>query len=263
MSSSSSSSGVPVCSNGTAQDIFNMACTLLAVPASTIIAGLPSGGGENDQYAITSLNQFLLWITEGSSRFARLCVPIYDTAIVAPTYPGQPTVGPFTQIVSASGRVLHKPSSVAIAGNALDQSAVGYLRVPADWYPPATNGDPTAWADNDVAVALSRYTTTPPIQVYGYFEPAPIVSLTQCLDPSLDDFVKRGIACYVAWMAAQKAQDNQVLAARIPVWGNEWIGAVKEKYTRIVAADLSISALFLPAPIDAQIALIKQMTLRT
>lgn len=246
----------------TAQDIINYTVGMLSLPSSTIVAGLPSGGGENDQYTIDSNTQLLKWASEGQDRVARLCMPIYDTATVAAGTAGQATIGPFSTITSASSRVLHTPSIVSIGSRQLAPGNMGFLTSAGNFYPSAPNGDPTAWANNNTAIALSSYTSTPTFTVQGYFLPAPLTTLAQPLDTFLDDFAIRTIAFYVAMMVASKNRDNVKIAAREIPSGNEFIGGVKEIYSRLVQNDPTLAAFFPAAPIDAMVQLIKQMVTR-
>lgn len=318
----------------TAFDISNMAHKFLAQTQGSIVAGLPSGGGENDDYTVSAPMQELLWMTEGQNRLARLCVPIDDTATLTPPSAGASPLGPYPAVVSANLRTLHRPKQVFIGTRALQTANVGYLAA-VGRYPALPSGDPIAWADTNAGIAVSTYTTSPTFTLVGFFLPQALkysftgattsgsaitlpaanplsirpmpgdqillsggsvttgiytvagtadapgvvatgLTLTSApgnsvanvsgyspLDPFLDDYAVRAIAWYLAWMIAQTNADNSVLAERIPMCFNEWAGAVKEIYTRVVENDPTLSGFFTPAPIDAMVQIVKQSSPRT
>jgi hypothetical protein len=160
----------------TTQDVWNLALTMLAQPSTFIASGLPSGGGQNDQYTITPTIQAILWMIEGQNRLGRLCTPIPDTVNYSGAA-GQPATGPYSAMSSASGRPLYRPTQMAIGSAILAATNTGYLRGPYSWYPndPAT-GNPTAWADNDTVALIGSgvYATTPTFTINGYFLPQPV-----------------------------------------------------------------------------------------
>jgi len=246
----------------TAQDIVNQAETYLAQTSQMDVAGLPSGTGESDIYTITSNQQLLNWINEGQNRVARLCLPIADTATFTPATAGQSTIGPYSAVTSSAGRTLHTPTELSIGTKDISPANQGQV-TNKTWYPSTPDGDPTGWANNNSAIGLSPYTTRPAFTIGGYFLPTPVVLLTTPIDTFLDDFAQRAVAFYVAWMVAAKNRDNSVLSTREVPCANEWIGSVREIYSRIIANDETLAGIFPPAPIDAMVQLVKQMTPRT
>lgn len=247
----------------TAQDVISYTETMLAQTSAMIVAGLPSGGGENDNYTITSDEQLLLWITEAQNRLARVCLPIYDTANFTPDAAGQATIGPYTQVTSADNRILHRPANVLIGTKGLNSANMGFLNSAGNWYQPTPDGDPTGWADNNTAIALSAYTTQPTFTINGYFLPAPITDADQELDTFIDDYSQMAMAFYVAWRVGSKNLDNSVLASRAIPCANEFVASVKEIYSRLILTDGTLAAYFPPVQLDAMVQIMKGVTPRT
>jgi len=234
----------------TAQDLINYCETLLQQTSAMFLAGLPSGGGENDEYTIPSNTQLLLWANEGQNRLAKLCLPIADTATATPAAAGASVLAPFTQIVSASERTLVTPTSVSIGTRTLQMANQGFIGN-ARFYPATPAGEPAAWASTNNAVTLSTYQSLPECTVYGYFLPKPLSNPVQDIDPFIDDFAQRTIAHYMAWMVAQKNVDNTVLAERIVPLGNEWVGGVREIYARLIQNDTTLEGFFPPESVNS------------
>lgn len=246
----------------TAQDIINAVEVYLTQTSQMIVAGLPSGLGEADDYTITSNNQLLLWINEGANRVTRACIPIYDSATVTPAVAGQTVLSQFTQMISIAGRQLFSPSALLIGGKQLVPANVGFMGRNY-WYPPDPVGNPTGWANVSSSIQLSPYSSQPAITVQGYFLPTPMTLTTSPLDPFIDDFAQRTIAWYVAWMVASKNADNSVLAGRIPMCLNEWVGGVKEMFDRMTQNDLTLGGYFPAEPIDSMLQLPKTVVPRS
>ena len=248
----------------TNQFIYDFALTMLAQPENSIAAGMVTGAAE-DAYQITAITQACLWITEAHNRITRLCVPISDTATMTATTPGQTIIGPYPLIVSAAGRILHRPSNVMIGTRSLISTNKGFLnQMNGYWFPPdPATGGPAAWVDENTQLELSRYTSTPTFTVQGYFLPTPVTTLTQAIEPCFDDFAIRAIAFYLAWMIAMKNQDTSIFASRVGFCGGEWVAGVKEMYTRLIENDPTMAGYFSPAPVDSLVAEQKQIVVRT
>lgn len=246
----------------TGQDVVNYALTMLAQTQASIAAGLPSGGGEADDYAIPSNTQLLLWVTEAQNRLARLCVPIPDYAAVQAPAVGSQALSSYVNIQSPSGREMHQATEVYIGSKRLTPANMGYLRA-SNWYPSAINGDPTAWANNNSGISLSFYTTQPWFLINGYFLPVAVTSLSQALDAYLDDYCQLAMAFYVAWRVATKNLDNNVLAERAGPCAQEFGNTVREIYTRLISNDQTLSAIFTPQAIDSQVNLMRQSMVKT
>lgn len=248
----------------TAQDLVNYCETLLQQTSAMILAGLASGGGENDEYTIASNTQLLLWATEAQNRLARLCLPIADTATVSPAAAGQAVLSPFTQILSTSGRQLITPTVVSIAGRTLQLANQGWV-ANARFYPATPAGDPAAWASTNNALTLSTYSTQPACAVGGFFLPAPLTNPVQSIDPFIDDFAQLAVATYIAMRVAQKNQDNTVLAERIVPLGNDWVAYVREIYARLIQGDATLEGFFPPEPVNSMpgVQIVKQIQPRT
>jgi hypothetical protein len=244
----------------TAQDLVNYCETMLQQTSQMILAGLASGGGENDQYTIPSNTQLLLWATEGQNRLARLCLPIADTATVAAA--AAPV--PFTQIVSASGRQLITPTTVSIGGRTLQLANQGWVGN-ARFYPATPAGEPAAWASTNTALTFSTFSTQPGAVVNGYFLAVPLTNPVSPVDPYIDDMAQLAVATYMAMRVAQKNQDNTVLAERIVPLGNDWVAYVREIYARLIQGDATLEGFFPPEPINSMpgVQIVKQIMPRT
>lgn len=156
----------------TAQDLINYALTTLALPSTSIAAGLPDGLTQNS-YTISSLAQCLIWLTEGQNRIGRACLAIPDSATFVVTVAGFQSVGPYTNINSLAGRNLLVPATIAdnATGRVLTAANQGFINSQANSYPPQPGGGPTAWTNLRTAAWLSSFTTTPTLLIMGYFLP--------------------------------------------------------------------------------------------
>jgi hypothetical protein len=250
--------------SSTGQTILNYAETILALTSQSgpIATQLPSGTGEGVTPTIDGTTQFCLWITEGMERLARLCVPVSDVATATASQPGPGgIIGPFSEIQSTAGRTLYSPTYVSIGNTNLQATNLGFLNNTV-WFPPAPDGDPTAWANVTTFIDLGDYTSNPTFTIQGYFLPIPVTATSTPIDPFFDDYMQRTVAFYVAWMVCAKNRDNTVLQSREVACLNEFVGGVKELYSRLVLTDITLPAIFPQAPIDSLLNLVKQVTPR-
>lgn len=226
--------------------------------SGAVAAGLYGGADEAGQPVIPGTDQMLFWATESQNRLARLCLPIYDYAAVEAPSIGAQSLCTYTELISpVANRQMHQATDVYCNDRKLTAASIGYLRS-GNWYSPAISGDPTAWSNIGTGIALSNYTTQPWFLVNGYFIPAPLITLTQELDPAIDDYSQIAMWAYVAWRLAMSNQDNIVLASRADWCLQEFVSTVREIYTRLIGNDSNLSALFVATNIDAQVDLMKQ-----
>jgi hypothetical protein len=246
------------------QDVLNEASTYLGLTAKSgpIAAQMPDGTGEGTAPTVDGTTQLLKWITEGMDRIARLTLPISDIASAQASAAGpNGIVGPFSTIQSIAGRTLYVPTFVNIDDTELTATNLGFLNNQT-WFPPTPDGDPTAWVNTTSYIDLSYFTTQPNFTIQGYFLPIPVVDVSTPIDTFFDDYATRASAFYVAWMVAAKNRENEVLQAREIPCLNEFVGSVKEMYSRLIQTDPSLSAIFPAAPIDSLLQVLKQLTPR-
>jgi hypothetical protein len=247
-----------------ADDLINLALKMLAQTTASgqVIAGLFGGASEAGAPVIDGNTQMLFWLSEAQNRLARLCLPIPDYAAIQAAAPGAQTIGPYTNLVAPSGRTMHQAAGVWIGSKQLAPANMGFLSS-GNWYPADIMGDPTAWANNNTGIALSSYTTQPWFTISGYFLPVPLTSLSQELDPNIDDYSEIAMWAYLAWRIAVSNQDNSVLFERAGVCLQEFAGTVREIYTRLISNDSTISSFYPAQAIDAQVQVMKQFVPKT